>query len=100
MRLSFEELGYERVEWKCNDRNVPSMKAARRLGFTYEGTFRRHLVVKGRRRDTAWFSVMVEEWKDVKAVLEGWLAKANFGEDGAQKEKIEFIRERVLGKGK
>jgi RimJ/RimL family protein N-acetyltransferase len=100
MRLAIEELGYERVEWKCNDRNEPSMKAAVRLGFRYEGTFRRHLVVKGRRRDTAWYSAVVEEWEGVKRVLEGWLARGNFGEDGGQREKIEVVRERVLGKGK
>ncbi|TVY65687.1 Uncharacterized protein LSUE1_G007742, partial [Lachnellula suecica] len=58
MKLAFDQLGYKRVEWKCNDRNNPSMKAAERLGFTYEGTFRRHLVVKGRRRDTAWYSTV------------------------------------------
>ncbi|TVY30624.1 Uncharacterized protein LHYA1_G001203 [Lachnellula hyalina] len=79
MKLCFEELRYERVEWKCNDRNKPSMNAAKRLGFRYEGTFRRHLVVKGRRRDTAWFSVVVEEWGSVKRVLESWLGGGGRG---------------------
>lgn len=99
MKLCFEELRYERVEWKCNDRNKPSMNAAKRLGFRYEGTFRRHLVVKGRRRDTAWFSVVVEEWGSVKRVLESWLGEGNF-EGGKQRERIEDVRERLADKRK
>lgn len=104
MKLCFEELGYERVEWKCNDRNLPSMKAAERLGFVYEGTFRRHLVVKGKRRDTAWYSVVPLEWEGkgedgkggcVKGALEEWLGVGNFGEDGEQGQKLELIRERL-----
>jgi RimJ/RimL family protein N-acetyltransferase len=103
MKLCFE-LGYERVEWKCNDRNVPSMKAAGRLGFVYEGTFRRHLVVKGKRRDTAWYSVVLGEWEGrgedgktgcLGGALEEWLAEGNFGVDGEQREKLEGIRERL-----
>jgi RimJ/RimL family protein N-acetyltransferase len=107
MKLCFE-LGYERVEWKCNDRNVPSMKAAERLGFVFEGTFRRHLVVKGKRRDTAWYSLVPAEWEGtgedgktgcVRGALEAWLGKENFGEDGGQKEKLEGIRERLRAGG-
>lgn len=86
------------MEWKCNDRNLPSAKAAKRLGFSYEGTFRRHMVVKGRRRDTAWFSVVVEEWENVKRVLERWLREENF-EAGRQRVRIEDVRARLAKNG-
>ncbi|TVY53030.1 Uncharacterized protein LCER1_G003892 [Lachnellula cervina] len=98
LKLCFEELRFERVEWKCNDRNLPSAKAAKRLGFSYEGTFRRHMVVKGRRRDTAWFSVVVEEWENVKRVLERWLREENF-EAGRQRVRIEDVRARLAKNG-
>ena len=62
MQRAFDELGYRRYEWKCDDQNAPSRAAAARYGFTYEGTFRNHMVYKGRNRDTAWFSITIEEW--------------------------------------
>jgi RimJ/RimL family protein N-acetyltransferase len=93
MKLCFEDLHYQRMEWKCNDRNEPSKRAALRLGFKYEGTFRKHMVVKGRRRDSAWFSVLDDEWKEcVGAGLEKWLGEENFNEEGMQRRKLGEVR--------
>ena len=74
MREAFERLGYRRVEWKCDALNARSRDAALRLGFTFEGVVRRHMIVKGRNRDTAWFSVTDAEWPGVRSALERWLA--------------------------
>jgi RimJ/RimL family protein N-acetyltransferase len=74
IREAFDELGYRRVEWKCDALNERSRAAALRLGFTFEGVFRRHMIVKGRNRDTAWFSVTDAEWPGVRSALERWLA--------------------------
>ena len=82
MRYAFDELGYRRFEWKCDSLNEPSRRAADRLGFTYEGRFRHHMVTKGRNRDTDWFSVTDAEWPAVRAAHEAWLDPANFDEDG------------------
>ena len=79
------DLGYRRYEWKCNARNAPSVRAARRLGFTFEGIFRQHLIVKGRNRDTAWFSMLDTEWPDRKANFERWLHPDNFDQHGRQR---------------
>jgi RimJ/RimL family protein N-acetyltransferase len=92
-RYVFEELGYRRYEWKCNALNAPSVRAARRLGFTYEGTFRQHMIVKGRSRDTAWFSIIDSEWPAVRAAFEAWLAPANFDSAGRQIASLTDIRE-------
>ncbi len=78
MRYVFEELGYRRYEWKCDSLNEPSRKAAKRLGFTYEGTFRQAIVYKGRNRDTAWFAMTDHEWPAVRTALETWLEPTNF----------------------
>lgn len=83
MKRAFE-LGYRRYEWKCDALNAPSRRAAERLGFVYEGTFRQAVVVKGRNRDTAWFSVTDQEWPVVRAAFEAWLAPENFDPDGRQ----------------
>ncbi|OWA36583.1 GNAT family N-acetyltransferase [Saccharibacillus sp. O16] len=80
----FEQLHYRRYEWKCDDLNIPSRKAALRLGFTYEGTFRQALVYKGRNRDTAWFSMLDKEWPRLKEAFERWLSDRNFDEQGRQ----------------
>ena len=80
----FDDLGYRRYEWKCDDLNAPSKATARRLGFTYEGTFRNALVYKGRNRDTAWFSITDAEGPAVKAAQQAWLDPANFDADGGQ----------------
>ena len=68
----FDELGYRRVEWKCNALDEPSRRAAERFGFTFEGLFRRAMIVRGRSRDTAWYSIIDEEWPDVKAGYAAW----------------------------
>jgi len=84
-RHVFEDLGYRRYEWKCNAANEPSRRAALRLGFTFEGIFRQHLVVKDRNRDTAWFSMLDHEWPARKRSFEAWLDPANF--DGGQQRQ-------------
>jgi RimJ/RimL family protein N-acetyltransferase len=84
----FEQLGYRRYEWKCNVLNEPSYRAAQRFGFTYEGLFRQHMIVKGRNRDTAWFSMLDSEWPARKAAFERWLAPDNFDIDGRQKTRL------------
>ena len=87
-RYAFETLGYRRYEWKCNALNAASRRAAERFGFTYEGLFRQHMIVKGRSRDTAWFSMLDSEWPARKAAFERWLAPENFDRDGRQKTKL------------
>lgn len=87
----FDELGYRRYEWKCNDQNFPSRDAAARLGFTYEGTFRQMQVVKGRNRDTAWFSMLDTEWPALKAAFERWLAPDNFDAAGKQRTSLSAL---------
>ena len=83
-RHAFNDLGYRRYEWKCNALNQPSRRAALRLGFTFEGVFRQHMIVKGRNRDTAWFSILDAEWPRLQANFEQWLAPENFDAAGRQ----------------
>lgn len=92
MAYAFDTLGYRRYEWKCDDLNAPSRKAAERLGFSYEGTFRRAVVYKGRNRDTAWYSIISEEWPAVKSAFEAWLAPENFDEQGQQRHALAALR--------
>jgi RimJ/RimL family protein N-acetyltransferase len=87
-RYAIETLGYRRYEWKCNALNAGSRRAAERYGFTYEGLFRQHMIVKGRNRDTAWFSMLDTEWPARKAAFERWLAPENFGNQGRQKARL------------
>jgi RimJ/RimL family protein N-acetyltransferase len=82
------ELGYRRFEWKCNNRNEPSKRAAVRFGFTFEVVFRQHMVLKGRNRDTAWYSILDSEWPACKARFERWLSPDNFDNDGRQKRSL------------
>ena len=91
MQRAFDELGYRRYEWKCDALNAPSRRAALRLGFTYEGTFRQATFYKGRNRDTAWFSIIDSEWPDLKARFERWLEPANFDASGMQKVALSEI---------
>ncbi len=84
-RYAFETLGYRRYEWKCNALNAASRRAALRYGFVYEGTFRQHLIAKGRNRDNAWFSMLDSEWPQRKLNFERWLAPENFDSEGRQK---------------
>ena len=81
-------LGYRRCEWKCNSLNQPSIASAKRLGFTYEGTFRHAQVVKGANRDTAWFSIIDSEWPMLKQRFESWLDDDNFDSSGKQKKRL------------
>jgi RimJ/RimL family protein N-acetyltransferase len=87
---AFDTLGYRRFEWKCNDLNEPSKRAALRFGFTFEGIFRQHMVAKGKNRDTAWFAITDTEWPQLKAGYETWLDPENFDTAGLQKRKLRF----------
>jgi RimJ/RimL family protein N-acetyltransferase len=87
-RHAFEELGYRRYEWKCNALNQPSRRAALRFGFTFEGIFRQHMIIKGRNRDTAWFSMLDREWPSRNAAFERWLEPANFDTNGRQRSTL------------
>ncbi len=91
-RYIFDDLGYRRYEWKCNNRNEPSKRAAERFGFQFEGVFRQHLVVKGENRDTAWYSIIDGEWPALKKAYEAWLDPSNFDADGQQKKRLEEFR--------
>jgi RimJ/RimL family protein N-acetyltransferase len=91
-RYVFDELGYRRFEWKCNARNEPSMRAARRFGFVYEGTFRQHMVVKGMSRDTTWFAMTDTDWPSLRTAFERWLKPTNFDRKAQQKVRLEEIR--------
>jgi RimJ/RimL family protein N-acetyltransferase len=84
----FDDLGYRRYEWKCNSLNEPSRRAALRLGFTFEGIFRQHMIIKGRNRDTAWYAMLDSEWPVRKANFERWLAPENFDGAGRQRESL------------
>jgi RimJ/RimL family protein N-acetyltransferase len=81
---AFDDLGYRRVEWKCNALNAASRRAAERFGFMFEGVFRKHQIVKGRNRDTAWYAITDDEWPAIRAGFQTWLAPENFGSDGRQ----------------
>jgi RimJ/RimL family protein N-acetyltransferase len=87
-RHAFDTLGYRRFEWKCNNRNEPSKRAAHRFGFKFEGIFRQHMVIKGENRDTAWFSMVDAEWPSIRAGYERWLAPENFDRQGRQKMRL------------
>lgn len=84
----FSDLGYRRFEWKCNNENEPSKNAALRFGFQYEGLFRQNMIVKGKNRDTAWYSIIDSEWPKLKQAFENWLAPGNFDAKGVQKTKL------------
>ena len=88
---AFDVLGYRRFEWKCDADNAPSRRAAERFGFTYEGTFRQHMVMHRRNRDTAWFALLDHEWPVVKAALEAWLAPENFDAEGRQRRSLAAV---------
>jgi len=85
------ELGYRRYEWKCNALNRPSRRAAQRLGFSYEGVFRQATVVKGRNRDTAWFSIIDSEWPRLAVLYQSWLSEENFDDEGRQKTALSAL---------
>jgi RimJ/RimL family protein N-acetyltransferase len=89
LSYAFDALGYRRFEWKCDNRNEPSKRAALRFGFSFEGVFRQHMVIKGVNRDTAWFSIIDREWPAIKAAFEAWLAPGNFDQQGQQISRLE-----------
>jgi RimJ/RimL family protein N-acetyltransferase len=87
-RHAFEALGYRRLEWKCNALNAASRRAAERFGFSFEGIFRQHMIVKGRNRDSAWYAITDGDWPAVRAGFEAWLADDNFDSEGRQRLKL------------
>jgi RimJ/RimL family protein N-acetyltransferase len=91
MRHAMDDLRYRRLEWKCNALNDASRRAARRLGFRFEGIFHQHMIVKGRNRDTAWYAIMDHEWPAVRANITAWLADDNFDAAGRQKRSLSEI---------
>jgi len=92
MRRAFDELGYRRYEWKCDELNAPSRAAAERYGFTFEGVFRNAVVYKGRSRDTAWYSITDAEWPRLRAGFEAWLEPSNFDGQGRQRRSLRDLR--------
>ncbi len=95
MQWAFEA-GYRRIEWKCNALNQPSRRAAQRLGFSYEGTFRQAAIHKGKNRDTAWFALLDREWPTIRACFEEYLASENFDENGQAKSSLSGITRPLL----
>ncbi|HVS47912.1 MAG TPA: GNAT family protein [Candidatus Dormibacteraeota bacterium] len=91
-RHAFDDLGYRRLEWKCDSLNDPSRRAAERFGFVFEGVFRQHMVVKERNRDTAWYSITDGEWPVRRAAFEAWLSPENFDQEGRQRRSLAEIR--------
>jgi RimJ/RimL family protein N-acetyltransferase len=99
-RHAFDELGYRRLEWKCDALNAASRRAAERFGFTFEGVFRKHQIVKGRSRDTAWYSIIDDDWPGIRAGFEAWLAPENLNADGRQRHPLETVRARLTEEAK
>jgi RimJ/RimL family protein N-acetyltransferase len=97
LRLAADDLGYRRLVWKCNALNAPSKRAADRLGFSYEGLHRAHLVVKGRLRETAWYSIGEGEWPRCRDAMAAWLDPANFAPDGTARRGMKEIRDGLAG---
>jgi RimJ/RimL family protein N-acetyltransferase len=91
-RHAFDDLGNRRLEWKCDADNARSRRAAERFGFTFEGVFRQHMVVKDRNRDTAWYALLDSEWPAARAAFEAWLAPGNFDADGRQRRSLAELR--------
>jgi RimJ/RimL family protein N-acetyltransferase len=95
IRHSMDDLGYRRMHWRCNSLNEKSRQAARRLGFRFEGVFYNHMIFKGKNRDTAWYSILDDEWPEVRGILEAWLDRANFDEQGVARTSLfEMMSER------
>jgi RimJ/RimL family protein N-acetyltransferase len=91
-RHAFDDLGNRRLEWKCDAANAPSRRAADRFGFVFEGVFRQHRVIKGRNRDTAWYSITDGEWPSRRAAFEAWLSPENFDANGRQQHSLSELR--------
>ena len=92
---AFDDLGYRRLEWKCDALNRASRRAAERFGFQFEGVFRQHMVVKGRNRDTAWFAITDEEWPAVRAGFRAWLSPSNRDDAGLQRRGLAELIDRA-----
>lgn len=95
MRNAFK-LGYRRYEWKCDALNAPSIAAAERLGFAFEGVFRQATIFRGRNRDTAWFAMIDRDWEELRSCYEHWLAPGNFDADGVQRESLSALTAPVV----
>jgi RimJ/RimL family protein N-acetyltransferase len=93
------ELGYRRYEWKCDALNQASRRAALRLGFQYEGTFRQARINKGRNRDTAWFAIIDKDWPRLRQAFQQWLAPSNFTEAGQQRKRLSELTAAVASPG-
>lgn len=91
-KTAFEDLGYRRLQWKCNSLNYPSRKAALRLGYSFEGVLRHQMIIKGRNRDTAYYSILDSEWPPVKEGFISWLSDENFDESGNQIKNLRDFR--------
>jgi RimJ/RimL family protein N-acetyltransferase len=91
-RHAFDDLGYRRLEWKCNALNAASRRAAERFGFTFEGVFRKHMVIKGRNRDTAWYAIVDDDWPAIRGAFEEWLDPGNFDASGRQLRRLSQLR--------
>lgn len=96
-RQVFDVLGYRRLEWKCDALNTRSCHAAERFGFTFEGVFRQHHIVKGRNRDTAWFAMLDRDWPTIRSAFVQWLAPENFDSAGTQRRSLVAIRDGLIG---
>ncbi|MCA0943819.1 GNAT family N-acetyltransferase [Salipiger pacificus] len=94
-RHIFDDLGYRRFEWKCDDDNLPSKRAALRFGFRHEGVFHQHMIVKGRNRDTAWFAMLDRDWEALRSAYEIWLKADNFEADGMQRKTLKAVRQEL-----
>ena len=88
IRHAMDDLGYRRMHWRCNSLNEKSRQAARRLGFRFEGVFYNHMIFKGKNRDTAWYSILDDEWPEVREIMENWLDDANFDDDGQARTSL------------
>ena len=88
IRHALDDLGYRRLHWRCNSLNEKSRQAARRLGFRFEGVFYKHMIFKGKNRDTAWYSILDDEWPEVRAILETWLGDGNFDDKGQARTSL------------
>jgi RimJ/RimL family protein N-acetyltransferase len=88
LRHAMDDLGYRRTQWRCNALNTASRAAARRLGFRFEGIFYNHMILKGKNRDTAWYSILDDEWPEIRAIIEKWLAPSNFDQEGLARTSL------------
>ena len=96
-RHAFDDLGYRRLEWKCDSLNVASRRAAERFGFTFEGIFRNHMIVKGHNRDTAWYAITDDDWPTIRRGFQAWLTPTNFDHDGIQRRSLRHLIAEVRG---